>query len=87
MSNKFDLAPCVPWSLLACCGIAKLAGLHGRPRLLQPESALGSLLFEILKNPRRHYIQPVGSWSALPFPVTGRPLWDQGAQQDVTANL
>ena len=40
-----------PVLLFESCGIAKLAGLQGRPRLLQPELALGSLLFEILKKP------------------------------------
>ena len=37
-----------PVLLFESCGIAKLAGLQGRPRLLQPESALGFLLFKML---------------------------------------
>ena len=76
-----------PVQLFESCGIAKLAGIQGHPKFQKPELSLGSLLFEILKNPRRHDNQPVRPWSALSIPVAGKSLWDQGAQEDVAANL
>ena len=41
----------------------------------------------MLKSLRRQDNKPVRLGSALPKPVAGGPLWDQGAWKDVAANL
>ena len=67
-----------PVRFFQSCGIDRLAGLQGRPRLLQPELTLGSLLFQMLKTPRQ-----VGTGqrprllNTQPAPFVGKPLWNQ----------
>ena len=78
------------WEAAALSGVKWWPGVQTYHAMLFescPELPLSSLLFEILTNPRHHDNQPVRPYSALPLPVAGEPLWDQGAQQDVAANL